>query len=78
MFKDLKNIITDNKMKIIILENKVNVLGYTSIMLIDDDKILLNANDKTIKIIGKDLVITKLLNNELLIVGPVEEIKMGW
>ena len=78
MFKDLTQIVYDKTFKIIILENKINILNYKEILIFEDEKILIDTKEYLIKIKGKNLTINKLLNKELLIEGEIKIIEFGW
>ena len=75
MFKNLINTVFDNRFKIVILEGKASISNYEDIIIFDDERVLIKVFQKTIKITGSDLVITKLLNKELLVEGKILSIE---
>lgn len=77
MFSSLTDIVRDSKIKIIICENKVNIINYEDILIFEDNQILIKTKYKTIKIKGENLVITKLELSEALIEGKIKSIDMG-
>ena len=76
MFRELINNIYDKQEKITIIESKININNYEDILLIDPDKVIIKTKNKTIKISGSNLAITKLLNKEVLIEGVIEILEM--
>lgn len=78
MFKDLKNIIYDKTFRITIFEDKVDIINYENILVFEDEKIIIKTNKGLVKIIGKDLVVSKLFNSEVLIKGNIKKVELGW
>ena len=76
MFKNLTEIVFDREFKMTIMDDLLNINNYEDILVFDDDKVLIKTKDKSIKIRGKSLVITKLLNNETLIEGKIKSIEL--
>ena len=72
---NLKNFINDLEFKITILNNCINVVNYEELVLLSEDKIIIKNDNKSILIIGKNLSILKLLNQELLIKGIFQNIE---
>lgn len=77
MLRELTNYIYDKNFKMIIEENKINIINYNEILIFEDETILLRIKDKTIKIKGNNLVINRLYNKELLIEGIIKAIELG-
>lgn len=75
---NLKNFINDLEFKITILNNCINVVNYEELVLLSEDKIIIKNDNKSILIIGKNLSILKLLNQELLIKGIFQNIEFRW
>lgn len=70
-----RNYIYDKSFRIYIFENKINILNYNNIISFTDNKIIISADKRIIDITGFDLVITKLLIDELLIEGKVTNVE---
>lgn len=70
------DVIHDNKLKIIYYENKLNIINYKRILIFDKNKVSIDTLNKVIVVRGEDLLITKFVNDELLITGKIKEIKM--
>ena len=72
--KNIREYIKDNNFKITIKKNMIDIENYTDIGSIFDNEIIIYLQDKTVKIKGNKLKITKLLNNEILILGNYKNI----
>lgn len=75
MLKDLKDYILENKFKIYITQDYINIINYTEIDHFDDKIIIIRNNKGIVTIKGKELIISKLLEEELLINGIVRNIE---
>lgn len=67
LINKIRNSFDEKKLKIIIFDKYINIMNYSIINDISNEKILIN--NKNIIIYGRDLKIIKLLDNELLIEG---------
>lgn len=72
----IRSYVLDNELKITILKNKVDILNYTDIGHFDDEKIIIKTNYKDIIIKGNDLVVSKLMKDEILITGDFTNIEL--
>lgn len=72
---NIRNYILEEEFKLIYLNNKINIVNYTDIGHFDSNKIIIRNNNKSIIIDGNNLIITKLLKDELLIEGKIKGIK---
>ena len=73
MFRELNSFFIEEG--IIIVDNKVNIVNYKKIDYFDLDKIIISMNDKKIIFKGNNLVLTKLLNDEVEIKGVIKNIE---
>lgn len=72
---DLRNYLTESEFKITILKNKINLINYESIEHFDANKIMIKSDSGLIVINGKNLVVTRLLIDEVLITGIIHNIE---
>ena len=72
--KNIREYIKDNDFKMTIKNNMIDIENYIDIGNISDNEIILYISNKTIVIKGNKLKITKLLNNEILILGNYKDI----
>lgn len=59
----------------IIFDKKVDIVNYDEIDHFDDNKIIIRNKEKIVIIKGEELVISKLLEDEMLIFGKVNGIE---
>lgn len=76
MIKKIVDYIKDPGLKIKYFDNKVNVSNYDKILEIKSDSITIIKDKKVLLIIGEDLKLTKLLDNEILITGIIKKIEL--
>ena len=73
MFKELNSFFIEEG--ITIIDNKINIVNYKKIDYFDLDKIIVSMNNRKVIFKGNNLVLTKLLNDELEIKGEVKLIE---
>lgn len=57
--------------------NYISVINYSTVNYMEDEKISIEYKDGKILIKGKKLVVSKLLDNEILIKGNFNTIEIG-
>ena len=72
---NLRNYILESDFKIIYLTNKLDIVNYNDISHFDSNKIIINYKDGSVLITGKNLVVSKLLSDELLIEGSIYKLE---
>lgn len=75
MLKDLRNYILENKFEINIYENNIDIVNYKEIDHFDDNIIIIRFEKGIITVKGNNLIITKLLEDEILINGEIRNIE---
>jgi YabP family. len=71
-----KNYTFDDEFKINIIKNKINIIKYTTVGHFDSEKVIINHSDGKVIIKGKNLVVSKLLNDEILITGKINIVEL--
>ncbi len=71
-----RNYLLDEMFNMRVLKNKIDICNYESIGYLDNDLIIINYEDGEIKIKGENLVVSKLLDDEILISGDIKNIEM--
>ena len=66
----------DKNYEIIIKENKVNIINFKEIIDFSSNQISLKCDNNIINIEGKNLIISKMLDNELLVTGTIYNIRI--
>lgn len=75
MLKDFRTYILENEFKINILIGKIDIVNYIEIDHFDDTKIMVRYEKGLVVIKGENLTISKLLNDELLILGKIKSLE---
>lgn len=75
MLAKIRNYIMDEEFKITVFENKIDIENYVEIDHFDDKKITINYDKGKVIINGNELVIEKLLDDEILISGLIVKIE---
>ena len=73
----LDRYLEDKNYEIIIKENKVNIINFKEIIDFSVSKITLRCDNKIINIEGKNLIISKMIDDELLIIGNIFNIRIN-
>ena len=76
LVKKVRDYLLDDEFKIIMLNNRINISNYDKIEYLDEEKIIIKYEKQKIEIKGKNLTVSKLLNQEILISGDIKEIEM--
>lgn len=76
IFKYLDNFVNDNDYVITIKNNKIDIINYMKIIDFNNQKIILEHKNGITCILGNNLVINQLLDNEILITGSVNSIEL--
>ena len=71
-----RNYLLDEMFNMRVLKNKINICNYETIGYLDNDLIIINYDSGEIKIKGENLVVSKLMNDEILISGNIKNIEM--
>lgn len=75
LFRELKDDFLEKNLKITYIENKLDILNYSSIGSFDSSKIIVNYNSKMIVVTGDNLVISRLMTDEVLICGNITKLE---
>lgn len=70
-----RDYILDTELKVTMLKNCVNVVNYNEIGHFDANKIVIYYDQGSIIVNGNNLVISKLLIDEILITGNIKNIE---
>ena len=76
-YKDkFRTYLKEDEFRITILKNKVNVVSHESIGHFDSNKVMIRYTDGTLIINGENLVVSKLLNDEVLVTGVIKSVEL--
>lgn len=76
IFDRLNNYINENNFKITIGINYVNVVNYTLVLDFNSNLVSIKYNNGIVDISGTNLVVNKMLKDEILVKGNIENIKL--
>lgn len=77
MLKKMIDYIKDEEFSINITKNKINIINFKQILILEDKKIVIISPYNKIIIKGEKLSINKLLEDEILISGNFNSIELG-
>ncbi len=72
----ISNYINDKEFKFTVYNNKIHIINFKRIITLEDNYISLLSQNKKVNIKGNNLVLNKLLDNELLIKGNISNIEV--
>lgn len=75
IIKSIRSYISEDDISMTILNNKINITNYIDIGHFDSNKVIVKTNYGNIIIKGNNLVVSKLLNDEILITGEFNNIE---
>ena len=75
MLRDLRNYILETDFRINYVKNKLNIVNYEYIDHFTDDKVMIRYSEGILVIKGENLIISKLLDDEILISGTIKNIE---
>lgn len=78
LISKLDRYLEERNYEIILKDNKINIINYKDILDFSESKISLRCDNKIINIEGKNLIISKMLDDELLITGIIFNIRINW
>lgn len=73
----LDNYLYDREYKIIIKENYLNVINYSEIVEFSTARISIKCKRNIITIDGLNLVIAKMIDNEILVTGNISNVSIN-
>ena len=76
IIKKINNYIYDKEFKLIITDNYINIINYEEINNFTINEIIIKCHNNIITIEGENLLITKMLKDEVLIKGTITNISI--
>jgi len=76
MRRFIREFIDYNEFKLTFLKDRINVVNYSELLQISNKEMILRNKDSKIFIKGNDLVLSKLLDDEILITGLINSIEV--
>ena len=72
----IRNYVIEQEFEIRIINIKVDVINYKDIGHFDSNKVIINYSDGSVVIKGNNLVVSKLMNDEILIGGEIKGLEL--
>lgn len=76
MFERVDNFLNDREFRFTIYENKIYIINFKRIISLEENNVTLQSNRKELHITGKNLIVRKLLEEEILITGTISKIEV--
>ena len=76
MLERMGQYIHDREFRFTVFEDKIHIINYQRIILLEDDSVMFHSNQKIVRIKGTNLVLNKLLEDEMLLTGNIQKIEV--
>ncbi len=76
MLKRVYEYVRDDEFRFTVFNDRIHIINYEKINSLNNDYVLVQADNRKISIKGKNLVLSRLLENEVLIIGQVINIEV--
>jgi len=76
MLEKINNYINDRDFRFTVYEDKVHIMNFTRILVLEEDYISLQSTHKKITLHGSNLTLQKLLEKEILISGILTSLEV--
>ena len=76
MLERMNHYLNDEEFRFTYFEDKIHIINYKRIIVLEDNYISFQSKNKMITIIGNNLILNRLLNNEMLISGKIIKIEV--
>lgn len=76
ILKQFRSYILEEEFTFSVYNNKIDVLNYDSIGHFDSNKVIIRYNKGTLVITGDNLVVSKLMSDEVLVLGNIKNIEL--
>lgn len=77
LISKLDRYLEDKNYQIIIKENQINIINFEEVIDFSISKISIRCNNKIINVEGKNLIISKMLDEEILITGVIFNVRIN-
>ncbi len=74
-FKEFREYLLEEKFSMNCLNNKIEISNYEEIDHFDNNKIIIKYSDGMVLIEGKNLIISKLMKDAILIKGNINKVE---
>lgn len=72
LINQFRSYLLEEKFRINIVNGQINVVNYDSIGHFDSTKVMIHYDNKTLVVKGKNLVVSRLMADEVLVTGQID------
>ena len=76
MLRRVYEFVKDEEFRFTVFNNRIHIINYKKINTLNSDYILIESDDRRIGIKGNNLVLNKMLDREILVIGNVKSIEV--
>lgn len=76
MIHKFKDYLRNNEFEMNVYKDKIHIINYVSIGHFDSNKVVIKDDNRIIEIKGKNLVVSKLMNDEIMVKGNFNNIEL--
>lgn len=76
ILKQFRSYILEEGFSFSVYPNKIDILNYDSIGHFDSNKVIIRYDKGTLVITGDNLVVSKLMTDEVLVLGNIKNIEL--
>ena len=76
MIRNVYEYVKDNEFRFTVFSDRIHVINYRKIISLQNEDISFFGDNKKIVVKGKNLVLNKMLDTEMLILGNVTKIEV--
>ena len=77
MFKKIHNYLLDNSFRFTVFKDGIHLFNYKEILSLKNNNIVIRG-EFILEVSGNNLVLNKMLDNEVLITGIIKDIKISY
>lgn len=76
LINQFRNYLLDDEFGMSVFKDKVDIINYTSIGHFDSNKVVVKYAGGEVCIVGEKLVVSKLVHDEVLILGVIRNVEL--
>ena len=76
MLRKLYEYVKDEEFRFTVYNDRIHFINFLKINTLNSDYVLIESNDRKISIKGKNLILNRLLEKEVLIIGDIYGIEV--
>ena len=76
MLRRVYEYVKDEEFRFTVFNDRIHFINFLKINTLNSDYVLIESNDRKISIKGKNLILNRLLEKEVLIIGDIYSIEV--